>query len=528
MPKKRTHEEFVSEALNKRPNIKILGTYINANSKIQIQCECGNNEWYPLADSVLRGHKCKFCTGHAPKTTETYKAELLLLRPNIQVLEDYVDTATKILHRCECGKTWRVNPNCILRGYSCYECRNIKSANKIRLSYEEVKTYIENLGYKLLTDNYKDSHQKLILQDNYGYYYSITLNNLKQDNKPLIAHISNPYSITNIHLWCLLNNKNYTLVSTEYLGCFEDLEWRCLESNCLEKFKISWSEVSKGNGCGFCVGKQVGDSNCLGNKNSKLSKDWHPTKNGEITPFHVTISSGQKAWWICDKGHEWEATIASRNIGNGCPYCDGKKVCLDNCLATINPELSKDWHYEKNINTPYDITSGSGKYAWWICSRCNCEWQAVIYSRNKGVGCPKCAESKGEQVISQYLNTNNFIRVSNLEYNQLSDIVKKECYVPQKEFYGLLGLRGGNLSYDFYIPKHNLLCEFQGEQHVRYVEGFHSCEEDFERQLVHDKLKKEYAFSNEYNFLEIWYWDFHNIEQILENKLNELKLKSVV
>tara|TARA_B110000858_G_scaffold198379_2_gene264426 strand:- start:10374 stop:10499 length:126 start_codon:yes stop_codon:yes gene_type:complete len=35
-------------------------------------------------------------------------------------------------------------------------------------------------------------------------------------------------------------------------------------------------------------------SNCLANVNSTLTKEWHPTKNGELTPFDVTAGSGKK------------------------------------------------------------------------------------------------------------------------------------------------------------------------------------------------------------------------------------------
>ena len=77
--------------------------------------------------------------------------------------------------------------------------------------------------------------------------------------------------------------------------------------------------------------------------NPKLAKEWHPTKNGNLTPKDVTPSSAQKVWWICDNNHEWLANISSRSYGAGCPYCSGRAVCRDNCLQTKNPKLSKEW-----------------------------------------------------------------------------------------------------------------------------------------------------------------------------------------
>jgi hypothetical protein len=43
--------------------------------------------------------------------------------------------------------------------------------------------------------------------------------------------------------------------------------------------------------------------------------------------------------------------------------------------------------------------------------------------------------------------------------------------------------------------------------------------QNLKRQQEHDKRKKEYAQQNNINLLEIWYWDFDNIEQILNNEL---------
>ena len=62
----------------------------------------------------------------------------------------------------------------------------------------------------------------------------------------------------------------------------------------------------------------------LGTYYSQLAKQWHLTKNGDLTPYDVTPTSNKKVWWICDVGHEYEATVRSRCNGLGCPYDSGK------------------------------------------------------------------------------------------------------------------------------------------------------------------------------------------------------------
>jgi DNA-directed RNA polymerase subunit RPC12/RpoP len=126
--------------------------------------------------------------------------------------------------------------------------------------------------------------------------------------------------------------------------------------------------------------------------NPSLAQEWHPTKNGDLLPSAVTVSSSKKVWWLGRCGHEWHAAISKRNIGRGCPYCSGKKVLSGfNDLATKVPQLIQEWDFQRNgESTPHNITFGSGKLVWWKCLRCGHEWQARVAHRSEGRKCPNC------------------------------------------------------------------------------------------------------------------------------------------
>ena len=125
--------------------------------------------------------------------------------------------------------------------------------------------------------------------------------------------------------------------------------------------------------------------------NAELMAEWDWEKNNELgfDPKTLTLGSDKKVWWICNKGHEWQASIGHRSRGRGCPYCSNKKVLSGyNDLQTVNPTLAKEWNYEKNNGlTPADVTPSNDKKVWWKCSKGH-EWQATIGSRNRGSGCP--------------------------------------------------------------------------------------------------------------------------------------------
>lgn len=222
------------------------------------------------------------------------------------------------------------------------------------------------------------------------------------------------------------------------------------------------------------------------------------------TPEMMNITSNLKVLWRCsvDKCHyEWEAKVSDRTAkGSNCPSCHGRVVSNKNRLSLLFPELSVDWHPTKNVSLlPSDVTYASHKMVWWKCSE-NHEWSTPVHSRTiMNTGCPICSESKGEKRIREWLECNN---------------IKFEH---QKTFDNLLGIGGNLLSYDFYLPDFSLLIEYQGQFHDGNGNDYMKL--NLPKQKEHDARKKKYAIRQNINLLEIWYWDYDNVEDILTNQI---------
>ena len=123
-----------------------------------------------------------------------------------------------------------------------------------------------------------------------------------------------------------------------------------------------------------------------------ILEEWHPTLNGDLDPHTISpFGLKKKVWWICKRGHPYSSTTANRLNGWKCPYCSNHKILEGyNDLATIDPELSKEWHPTKNGNlTPKQIGAGTDKKVWWL-GKCGHEWEATVVSRHNGRGCPYC------------------------------------------------------------------------------------------------------------------------------------------
>lgn len=78
-----------------------------------------------------------------------------------------------------------------------------------------------------------------------------------------------------------------------------------------------------GGNCPYCSSQKLCRETSLGIINPELAKEWHPTKNGNLTPFDVFANTNRYIWWLCPIcGCEWKAKCSNRNVGKrGCPHC---------------------------------------------------------------------------------------------------------------------------------------------------------------------------------------------------------------
>lgn len=113
--------------------------------------------------------------------------------------------------------------------------------------------------------------------------------------------------------------------------------WKCEKGH---EWLASIQHRSNGRGCPVCNGKKVlSGFNDLLTDASEIAADWHPTKNGTLSPAQVTSGSAKKVWWQCPAGHEWETWVYARKAGNGCPSCANQQSTGEQELRDVLLEL---------------------------------------------------------------------------------------------------------------------------------------------------------------------------------------------
>ena len=85
----------------------------------------------------------------------------------------------------------------------------------------------------------------------------------------------------------------------------------------------------------------------------------------------------------------------SRSQGADCPVCTGRTVLPgENDLATVFPQLARQWDQERNgALTPQQVSPYSNRAVWWRCGLGH-SWHAAISTRAWGSDCPYCAGRK--------------------------------------------------------------------------------------------------------------------------------------
>ena len=188
--------------------------------------------------------------------------------------------------------------------------------------------------------------------------------------------------------------------------------WKCKKGHDYQA--IVSNKVNQQTKCPYCANKKIIIGfNDLATTNPALVEEWDYEKNDKlgIKPENVVLNSTKMINWKCKNGHEWVTTLNNRARGSNCPYCSGRyAISGENDIATLFPELLKEWDYEKNDKLeikPQNVKKNTDKKVWWRCEKGH-EYQSSIVNRTKSNGtcCPYCLGNKVLKGFNDMATTN--------------------------------------------------------------------------------------------------------------------------
>jgi hypothetical protein len=204
------------------------------------------------------------------------------------------------------------------------------------------------------------------------------------------------------------------------------------------------------------------------------------------------IKSNEKVKISCKKHGPFEINANSHLNGRGCSKCGGNyKYKIIELLDTFN-NMYRGYKYD--FNDYKNIKSR-------ILVKCpkHSQFETSTELLLNGYGCSSCGKkSTGEEKVSEVLNKKNII------------------YIKQKSFDGCVFKN--KMQFDFFIPEFNTCIEYDGIQHfepIKYFGGIYSLE----KQKIKDGIKDNFCKNNNIKLIRIPYYEFDNIEKILNYSL---------
>lgn len=285
----------------------------------------------------------------------------------------------------------------------------------------------------------------------------------------------------------MLHGSKYDYSETEYLGCK-----RCVKIVCSihGTFNQTPDKHLCGHGCPKCGGSQRKT-----NFNFILdAKKIHGNKYDYSLINYIGIKNEVKI--ICSIHGLFEQTPDLHLRGCGCPKC-GYVMNGKNSSSTTNNFIIKANIIHKNKYDYSQVNYINAKTKIKISCEKHGLFEQSPTNHLAGKGCLKCKESRGEMAIKHHLNIRNV------------------DFITEKTFYNCKNVNV--LPFDFYLPKQNLLIEFDGKQHYEQISYFGGIDAFTNRQK-NDNIKTKFAEDNDIALIRIKFDEINNIENIL-NKI---------
>lgn len=256
---------------------------VNAGSKVRVRWRCGTcrHEWVSTVSNRASGRGCPVCSSRvvvagvndlATRFPDIARRWADDLNGDLTPQQVAPNHNRKRWWRCEIGHTWQATPNQLVRTRRTYNSSGcpVCAGQTVLAGYNDLATM----------------HPDLVAEWNHDR------------NQPLSPSQVAPASHRKV--WWVRS---------------------CVEGEPPHEWQATIASRRQ-HGCSVCRGLtvQVG-VNDLATVNPLLAAEWHPERNGNLTTRDVTRSSGRRVWWRCEEGHEWTATINSRDGGRGCNSC---------------------------------------------------------------------------------------------------------------------------------------------------------------------------------------------------------------
>jgi len=415
--------------------LPLFDEYINSNTKYLFKCPEGHI-FEMRFGNFKKGQRCPECYNNY-KRGESRKLSYNEIKEYIEsynyklLSKEYKNSSTKLSLQCSEGHKFKMTYNSFQQGSRCPEC----NINKKRLSYNEIKEYIESYNYKLLIYEYKNIHTKLKLQCPEGHEFEMAYNSFKWGIRcPICFYEKNKKTIEEVRDY--IESFGYKLLNKEYKNNYTKLKLQCPEGHI---FEMAYGSFKWGQRCPKCnINKRKLSYNEV--------KEYIESYNYKLLSQEY-INVQTKLSLQCPKGHIYKVKLYNFKQGKRCPICynNYKRGEPQRLLYNEIKEYIESFDGYKLLSEEYKNNRTKLLLQCPEGHKFNITWGNFQQGRR----CPICfyesTSSKPEKEVQEF--------VSNIYDGTVINNDRNTIINPQT---------GWNLELDVYLPELNKAIEFNG------------------------------------------------------------------
>lgn len=355
------------------------------------RCPKGHT-WQAAYHSIRKGTSCPHCSNHISRTREDYIA--LAEEKGFVWLGIEIPQTTHDLTEwcCSIGHTWNARYHDIQGGNSCPYC-----SGRTRKTEEDYRNLASILGFEWLGPKLVNTHAKTMWRCSQGHCIKTTFTSLQQGKG--CKYCTGKAKKTPQDYHAIAKQRGFRWLEEPIINRTTKTRWKCTEGHIWE---ASFSSIQRGSGCPHCVGLA-----------RKTPHHYHVLGYGRgfkwLGPDVPNVT--HKTNWLCQNGHEFEASYNYIQQGIGCITCSG--------LQQKSPADYQNLASSRGFTWLGPEVSNVGSKTEWKCSN-NHKWFATYDSLRSGSGCPECQNIvNGARVSKKQVELCELLKGElNYKYNQ--------------------------------------------------------------------------------------------------------------
>ena len=420
--------------------------YINANTKMEWQCEKGHI-WKATYNGIKRGTWCNICSSE--RTAEKLRLSIedcnnsASQKGGVCLSKTYKNTQTNMLWECNSGHQWQANYGRIRQGSWCKICSQQIAGKNRRLSIDYFHNYAKSKGGLCLSKTYETQNSKLEFECQKGHKWKTTAGSMKSGDTwcPICAGTFKVTTKEQIEdklneIRLIAESKGGKCLSETYLNSKTKLEFQCTKGH---NWKTIPLLIKNGAWCNICAVIRVSE------QQRDTIEDFIKiieTKGGKCLSSNYVNAQQSRIQVECEFGHKWFARPQGLKKGSWCRKCYGTAKSTLEEIKNLAEQRGG-----KCISENYDNDMSK---MLWICSE-NHTWEATPNNIKRGKWCPTCSKGIGERTCRLA-----FEKIFRKEFNSIR---------PN----WLINNFGNKMELDGYNDELKISFEHQGRQHYSEI-----------------------------------------------------------